>query len=104
MYTIFANLVHRELRNTTFEGEKMPTSITFPDSDYMTRSEIKNYILLAHRKLNVNFECPFAEGRGVGADEASPLQNVLLVYHDFAKGFESGLSDVLELLQVRYCQ
>ena len=34
MYPISANLVHRELRNATFEGEKMPTSITFPDSGH----------------------------------------------------------------------
>ena len=55
----------------------------------------------AHRKLNVNFECPFAEGRGVGDDEALPLEDVLLVHHDLAKRFEAGLSDVLELLQVK---
>ena len=32
MYQISANLVHRELSNATFEGEKMPTSIKRPDS------------------------------------------------------------------------
>ena len=32
LITIFAKYVHRELRNATFEGEKMPTSITFSDS------------------------------------------------------------------------
>ena len=32
VYQISAYLVHRELRNATFEGEKMPTSIIFPDS------------------------------------------------------------------------
>ena len=32
MYQISANLVHRELRNATFEEEKMPTSIIMPDS------------------------------------------------------------------------
>ena len=32
MYQISANLVHRELRNTTFEGKKMPTSIAMLDS------------------------------------------------------------------------
>ena len=34
MYKISANLVYRELRNATFEGEKMPTSIRMPDSAY----------------------------------------------------------------------
>ena len=34
MYQISANLVHRELRNATFEREKMPTSIKMPDSDH----------------------------------------------------------------------
>ena len=53
-----------------------------------------------HRKLNVDFERPLAEGRGVWDEEALPLQDVLLVYHDLAKRFEAGLSDVLELLQV----
>ena len=32
MYKISAILVHRELRNATFKGEKMPTSIKRPDS------------------------------------------------------------------------
>ena len=32
MYQISANLVYRELRNAIFEGKKLPTSITFPDS------------------------------------------------------------------------
>ena len=37
VYQISANLVRRELRNATFEGEKMPTSITLPDSgDYIS--------------------------------------------------------------------
>ena len=36
MYKISANLVHRELRNATFEGEKMPTSIRMPDSGSVT--------------------------------------------------------------------
>ena len=31
VYQISANLIHRELRNATFEGEKMPTLITLPD-------------------------------------------------------------------------
>ena len=34
MYPISANLVQRDLRNSTIEGEKIPTSITFPDSAY----------------------------------------------------------------------
>ena len=53
----------------------------------------------AYRKLDVYFERPFAEGRGVGDEEALPLQDVLLVNHDLAKRFQAGLSDVLELLQ-----
>ena len=32
MYQISANLVHRELRNATFKGEKIATSIKRPDS------------------------------------------------------------------------
>ena len=32
MYKISANLVHRELRNAAFEGGKMATLITMPDS------------------------------------------------------------------------
>ena len=32
MYQISANLVHRELRNATFEGKKIATSIKRPDS------------------------------------------------------------------------
>ena len=32
VYQIYANLVHRELRNATFEGEKNATSIKMPDS------------------------------------------------------------------------
>ena len=38
MYQISANLVHRELRNATFEGEKMPTSITLPDSGHRSHA------------------------------------------------------------------
>ena len=57
-------------------------------------------MLHAYRKLDVDFECPLAEGRGVGDEEALPLQDVLLVHHDLAKRLEAGLSDVLELLQV----
>ena len=34
VYQISANLVHRELRNATFEGEKMTTPIIRPDSGY----------------------------------------------------------------------
>ena len=33
MYQISSHLVHRELRNATFEGEKIATSIKRPDSD-----------------------------------------------------------------------
>ena len=60
-------------------------------------------MLHAYRKLDVDFERPFAEGRGVGDEEALPLQDVLLVHHDLAKRLEAGLSDVLELLQVLFC-
>ena len=38
MYQISANLVHRELRNAIFEGKKMATSITFPDSVHFSLS------------------------------------------------------------------
>ena len=58
-------------------------------------------MLHAYRKLDVDFECPLAEGRGVGDEEALPLEDVLLVHHDLAKRFQAGLSDVLELLQVK---
>ena len=58
------------------------------------------HMCLAHRKLDVDFECPLAEGRGVGDKEALPLQDVLFVNHDLAKRFQAGLSDVLELLKV----
>ena len=34
MYQISAKLVHRELRNATFEEEKIATSIKRPDSGY----------------------------------------------------------------------
>ena len=33
VYQISANLIHRELRNATFEGKKFATSIKRPDSD-----------------------------------------------------------------------
>ena len=33
VYQISANVVHSKLRNATFEGQKMPTSIKRPDSD-----------------------------------------------------------------------
>ena len=35
MYQISANLVHRELRNATFEEKKIATSIKRPDSDHV---------------------------------------------------------------------
>ena len=36
MYQISANLVHRELRNATFEGKKIATSIKRPDSEFIS--------------------------------------------------------------------
>ena len=36
MYQISANLVHRELRNATFKGKIIATSIKRPDSEYLT--------------------------------------------------------------------
>ena len=39
VYHISANLVHRGLRNTTFEGKKIPTSISFPDPGYEPRKD-----------------------------------------------------------------
>ena len=50
MYQISAHLVHRELRNATFEGDKMPTSIAFPDSGKESmlmcqgNQKIRNYL------------------------------------------------------------
>jgi len=60
--------------------------------------DLRGFEGILGRKLNVNFKCPFAEGWGVGDEEALPLENVLLVDNDFTKRFEACFADVLELL------
>ena len=50
VYQISANLVHRELRNATFEGRKIATSIKRPDSAYMPAALPKK-VSVAHKCL-----------------------------------------------------
>ena len=53
VHQISTNLVHRKLRNTTFEGKKMPTSITLPDSTNksFTQSDMPLVYLQTFRRI-----------------------------------------------------
>ena len=56
VYQISANLVHRELRNETFEGKKIATSIKRPDSEY---KELEEHAI-ATEELNGTSQTCFA--------------------------------------------